>query len=106
PASGGTGAADVLVDIEPRADDRRIAHAAGDLPGETARGSDAGHFALAVQCQAVDGTGRRILRHVHGPLDPFRSGARKAPEQLRFFPGLLLGRGEARTPIVVAFRVA
>src|SRR5262249_41069029 len=49
--------ADVLVDVESRADDRRIADAAGDFPGESTGGRGAGHFALRVQGEAIDGAG-------------------------------------------------
>src|SRR5579859_6928751 len=43
--AGGSGGADVLVQVETRADNGRIADAARNLPRQAAGGSDAGHLA-------------------------------------------------------------
>src|SRR5205085_2544943 len=54
-APRGAGGADRAVDPEPGAQDRRVADAPGDLPGEAARGGDAADLAAGVDAVAVDG---------------------------------------------------
>ena len=68
-ASGGAGGADLVVDVEPGAEDRRVAGAAGDLPGQAARGRDAADVAVRADAVAVD----------RAPEAAFGGSARRAP---------------------------
>src|SRR6185312_11581613 len=62
-----TGSTYVLIEKEPRADDRRIADPARNFPGEPAGCGDAGHFAFLVQRETVDGSIGRMDRLVPCP---------------------------------------
>src|ERR1043166_5264491 len=53
-SAGGTGSADLVVYVEPRADDRGISDASRDLPGETAGRSRSRNIPVGVHRQAVD----------------------------------------------------
>ena len=53
-AAGGARGADVAVDVEAGAEDRRIAEPARNLPGQAARRRDAADVALGVDAVAVD----------------------------------------------------
>src|SRR4029079_924180 len=53
-ASGGTGGADLAVDVQPRAENRRGAGASRNLPRQAARRRDAADLAFRVHTVAVD----------------------------------------------------
>jgi hypothetical protein len=53
--AGGRGAADAAVAVEAGADDRRIPHAPGELPGEPARGTAGDHAAVLGEDDHADG---------------------------------------------------
>src|SRR5258706_7920633 len=52
---GGTGGADIAINIKTGAENRRIAQPSRNLPGQPAGGGDAADFAFRVDSVAVDG---------------------------------------------------
>ena len=106
-ATGGAGTANFLIDINAGTDDRGIADAPGDFPGEPAGGGDAGHLAFGVQAEAIDGAGDGDCCDVAGPGEDFFTELRELAAE-HFMSRSVLFDGSVKTvgPVVVATRVA